>query len=128
MLKLIPMSVMCLAVLGSQQSWAQERDDASVAGEALMSMDGSTEAPTEAATGWHVCDVVRTGAGWGNHYVALTCPSGPFTNTWHIMNDAQKDEMLATALAAATSGNQVQVYIQGASSGYNQILALYLHK
>ena len=99
-------------------------------GHALMSMDGSTaaEAGVAAATGWPVCDVIRTGAGWGNHYVALTCTSGPFTNKWHIMNSTQKDAMLATALSAATSGNKVQVYISAASSGYNVINALYLHK
>ena len=95
-----------------------------------MSMDGtpSGDAGVTAVTGWHVCDVVRTGAGWGNHYVALTCPSGPFTNKWHIMNSTQKDAMLATALSAAASGNKVQVHIAAASSGYNVIGALYLHK
>lgn len=105
---------------------AQENDMSDIA-EGLMAMDGSAEASTEAPTGWHNCDVVRTGAGWGNHYVALTCASGPFTNTWHILSNAQKDAMLATALAAATSGNQVQVYIHG-QTGYNEIRALYLHK
>lgn len=99
-------------------------------GHALMSMDGTSsgDAGVAAATGWHVCSVVRTGAGWGNHYVALTCPSGPFTNKWHIMKSTQKDAMLATALSAATSGNKVQVHIAAASSGYNVINALYLHK
>lgn len=105
---------------------SQENDTSGIA-EGLMALDGSAEAGTEAPTGWHTCDVVRTGAGWGNHYVALTCASGPFTNTWHIMSDAQKDAMLATALAAATSDNQVQVYIHG-QTGYNEIRALYLHK
>ena len=96
---------------------------------ALMSMDGSApDAGVAAATGWHTCAVVRTGAGWGNHYAALTCPAGPFTNRWHILSAAQKDQMLATALAAATSDNRVQVYIQGSSSGYNEIRALYLQK
>lgn len=99
-------------------------------GHALMSMDGTTsgDAGIAAATGWHTCSVIRTGAGWGNHYVALTCPSGPFTNKWHIMKDNQKDAMLATALSAATSNNKVQVHIAAASSGYNVIGALYLHK
>jgi len=99
-------------------------------GHALMSMDGSSAADTgiAAVTGWHTCDVIRTGAGWGNHYVALTCPSGPFTNKWHIMKDNQKDAMLATALSAATSGNKVQVHIASATTGYNVIGALYLRK
>lgn len=98
-------------------------------GEALMALDGTAaDAEIAAATGWHTCDVVRTGAGWGNHYVALTCPSGPFTNKWHIMIDNQKDAMLATALSAAASNNKVQVYIAPASAGYNVIRALYLHK
>lgn len=105
---------------------AQEAGDPGLSA-SLMAADG-TDAGIAAATGWHVCSVVRTGAGWGNHYVALTCPSGPFTNKWHIMSAAQKDQMLATALAAATSNNDVQVYISGPVSGYNEIRAIYLHK
>ena len=99
-------------------------------GHALMSMDGTApkDVSITAVTGWHICDVIRTGAGWGNHFVALTCPSGPFTNKWHILKDNQKDAMLATALSAATSGNKVQVHIAAAASGYNVIGAIYLHK
>ena len=118
---------LCLALFAPQAAWAQENDSASALGEALMSMDGSAENAIEAPTGWHTCAVVRTGAGWGNHYVALTCPSGPFTNKWHIMISNQKDAMLATALAAATSGKKVQVYI-ASGSPYNEIRALYWHK
>ena len=86
------------------------------------------DAVIAAATGWHLCDVKRTGAGWGNHYAALTCPQGPFTNKWHILENSQKEAMLATALTAATSDDRVQVYIAPASSGYNVIRALYLYK
>ncbi len=115
------------AALASGGATAQDID-ASLA-ESLMASDGSVTDGIAAATGWHTCSVVRTGAGWGNHYVALTCPSGPFTNKWHIMRADQKDPMLATALAAATSNNDVQVYIAASSgSGYNEIRALYLHK
>lgn len=118
---------LALAVVSPAPGLAQETDLGLV--EALQSMDGSApDAGIAVATGWHTCTVVRTGAGWGNHYVALTCPSGPFANKWHIMNAGQRDQMLATALSAATSDNKVQVYIQGASSGYNEIRALYLHK
>ena len=114
--------------VGSPAAGLAQETDMGLA-EAIMSTDGSTpEADIAAATGWHNCTVVRTGAGWGSHFVALTCPSGPFTNKWHIMNAAQKDQMLATALSAATSDNEVQVYIQQTSSGYNEIRALYLHK
>lgn len=95
-------------------------------GASLMNLDGSAENATEAPTGWHTCDVVKTGAGWGNHYVALTCPAGPFTNRWHVMIANQKEAMLATALAAATSGKRVQVYIANGSP-YNEIRALYWH-
>lgn len=119
-------SSLCLALIVPEISTAQESDMSGV-GEALMSMDGSAENAPEAATGWHTCDVVRTGAGWGNHYVALSCPNGPFTNKWHKMINNQKDPMLATALSAATSDNKVQVYI-ASSSPYNEIQALYLHK
>ena len=121
-----------------QMAIAQDMDaDASLAADATLGqvMMGIEEQASEsanadiaAATGWHVCDVVRTGAGWGNHYVALTCVSGPFTNKWHIMRANQKDAMLATALSAAVSNNKVQVNIGSVSSGYNEIRALYLHK
>ena len=98
-------------------------------GQILMGMDGSANAGIAAVTGWHTCDVVRTGAGWGNHYVALTCPTGPFSNKWHIMKADQKDAMLATALSAATNNDNVQVYISSLIvSGYYEIQALYLHK
>lgn len=118
---------LCFALLIPQAAWAQENDTASALGEALMSMDGSAENGPEAPTGWHTCAVVRTGAGWGHHYVALTCTTGPFTNKWHRMKANQKDAMLATALAAATSGKKVQVNIASASP-YNEIQALYWHK
>ncbi len=89
--------------------------------------DGLWSAISSAASDWYICDIVRTGAGWGNHYVALTCPTGPFTNRWHIMISNQKDAMLKTALSAATSGTKVQVYI-ASGSPYNEVRALYLHK
>lgn len=120
-------AALCLALLAPGPATSQEAAADSSLGEALMSMDGSAEDATEAPTGWHTCDVIRTGAGWGNHYVALTCSTGPFSNKWHIMIDNQKDAMLATALAAATSGKRVQVYI-ASGSPYNQIRALYWHK
>jgi|GEM_PF-7101591 len=123
----LAISALFFALLVPDAAQAQQENAAAGLGEALMSMDGSPENVVEAATGWHTCDIVRTGAGWGNHYVALTCPNGPFTNRWHTMIANQKDPMLATALAAATSGNKVQVYI-GPGSPYNVIRALYLHK
>jgi hypothetical protein len=123
-------AAMALGLAAGGPAAAQDADaDAQAMAEALMSMDGSgPDAGVAAATGWHTCDVIRTGAGWGNHYAALTCPSGGFTNKWHILNAGQKDAMLATALAAATSEERVQVYIQAMSSGYNEIRALYLRK
>lgn len=120
-------TAVCLALLAPEIATAQDPAADSSLGEALMSMDGSTESDTEAPTGWHTCDVIRTGAGWGNHYAALTCTTGPFSNKWHIMIDNQKDAMLATALAAATSDKPVQVYI-ASGSPYNEIRALYWHK
>ncbi len=99
-------------------------------GQILMGTDGSANAGIAAVTGWHTCGVDRTGAGWGNHYVALTCTTGPFTNKWHIISAAQKDAMLATALSAATSNKKAQVYIGPPPSpgNYNEIRALYFVK
>ena len=124
---LVVASALCFVPLALHAAAAPENDPVAGLGETLMSMDGSAENAPEAPTGWHTCSIVRTGAGWGNHYVALTCPNGPFTNKWHSMIANQKDAMLATALAAATSGNKVQVYI-ASGSPYNEIRALYLHK
>ena len=122
-------AALALPSMGLAQDAGGAPDDGAAAmAEGLMAMDGTAEAGTEAPTGWHDCDVVRSGAGWGNHYVALTCTTGPFTNKWHILSAAQKDAMLATALAAASSDNRVQVYIQGPTSGYNTIGAMYLLK
>ena len=121
-----PLTALALVAAVAGPTAAQETAAPYDVGAMMMATDGS-DAEISAATGWHICSVVRTGAGWGNHYVALTCPSGPFTNTWHIMNNGQKDAMLATALAAATSNSKVQVAI-AAASGYNQINALYIHK
>ena len=116
------------ATVGPSAAFAQNAE--AELGQVLMGMDGmvSADAGIAAVTGWHTCDVVRTGAGWGNHYVALTCSTGPFTNKWHIMKATQKDAMLATALSAATSNNKVQVNIGSVVSGYREIRALYLHK
>ena len=127
--KILTASAIVAASLTGAAAQAQEAD--ATLGEAIMMMDGTAgDAGIDAATGWHTCDVVRTGAGWGNHYVALTCSTGPFTNRWHIMTAAQMDAMLATALAAATADERVQVNIGPAQSGssYNVIRALYLHK
>lgn len=100
-------------------------------GDALMQMDAAaaTDSTIAAATGWHICEITRTGAGWGNHYVALTCNTGPFQNKWHILNGDQKDAMLAAALAAASNNEEVQVNIAPATppSPYNVIRALYYY-
>lgn len=123
-------AVTALILAGAMASggMAVSQDADSSLGEALMALDGSaTDAGIDVATGWHTCDVIRAGAGWGNHYVALTCPNGPFVNKWHILSGAQKDAMLATALAAATSAKRVQVNIGVIPGVYNEIRALYWH-
>ena len=116
-----------LAALCAGTAIAQDAPDmAAGAAQAVMMLDGTApDADAAAVTGWHVCDVTRTGAGWGNHYAALTCPNGPFTDKWHIISAAQKDQMLATALAALASGKQVQVYIGAQTGGYQELLAFY---
>lgn len=97
--------------------------------EIVMASDGSApEAGVQAVTGWHICDVIRAGAGWGNHYAALTCPTGGFSNRWHQMIAGQKDAMLATSLTAASADEKVQVYIHGTGAAYNEIRALYIQK
>jgi len=119
------------AIVLATSGFSTAQDAAPDAGvtDTIMSFDGTADETITAVTGWHICSIVRTGAGWGNHYVALTCPNGPFTNKWHIMRADQKDAMLATALSAATAGKKVQVNIGAVPSGttYRQINALYFH-
>lgn len=118
-----------LALVLATGGFAAAQDAAPDAGAAaaIMSLDGTADESIAAVTGWHICSVVRTGAGWGNHYAALSCPNGPFTNKWHIMRDDQKDAQLATALSAATSGKKVQVHIGNVVNGYRELSALYFH-
>ncbi len=110
---------------------AAAQEDAMPAGfaDVIMTSDGSApDAGVQAVTGWHICDVIRAGAGWGHHYAALTCGSAGFTNKWHRMIAGQEDAMLATSLTAAAADERVQVYIHGTGTTYNEIRALYIRK
>lgn len=95
-------------------------------GEALMlEAEGDTAAETRAPTeGWRTCTVVKTGAGWGNVYLRLTCNG--VSERWFIARGDQKKLMLATGLTAITTSKQVQVYLEHKSTGYHEIRACYL--
>lgn len=95
-------------------------------GEALMrAADGDDAAESRATSEeWRTCNVNRTGAGWGNIYLRLTCNG--VSERWFIARSDQKKEMLATALTAITTGKQVQAYLLHKPSGYHEVRACYV--
>lgn len=107
-------------------STANGGDRETTDGEALMrEADGESATDTRApAEGWRTCNVNRTGAGWGNVYIRLTCNGVP--ENWFIARSDQTKEMLATALTAITTSKQVRVFIEHRPSGYHEIKACYI--
>lgn len=123
----IAMGLLVLAAVQIAGCTSANGDDRQTTdGEALMlEADGDTAAETRApAEGWRTCTVVRTGAGWGNVYLRLTCNG--VSERWFIARGDQKKLMLATGLTAITTSKQVQVYLEHKSSGYHEIKACYL--
>ena len=113
-----------LVVALAAPSVAQDPIQANPLGE-LLQLEGDTES-TEALPGWNTCNVVRTGAGWGNHYAMLACPGE--STQWFQMNAAQKDAMLATALSAISTSKDLRVYAGAKPTGssYHELLAVYI--
>lgn len=61
---------------------------------------------------WHSCEVVRTGpAEDGVVYVMLRDVGGAFPARWFKAEDRIKREMLATALAAMSTGYRVEALL-----------------
>jgi hypothetical protein len=60
----------------------------------------------------YVCQVVQAGvqADPAGVLVLLTDNGGAFTNTWFSVPDAGKNQALAVALAAISTGNTVNVF------------------
>ena len=77
--------------------------------------------------GGFLCTVDRVGpAEDGVVYIWLTDRGGSFSH-WFVVLDAIKREMLATALAAISTGYRVEVFL-ASTDPYGQINHLYLHR
>ena len=79
-----------------------------------------------AAGGWFTCNVVSAGPDEnGNVLVKLTDSGGAFVARWFDAVAVSKREMLATALAAMTSGFKV-IALLVSTDEYSQINRLYI--
>ena len=118
--------LLCTALVIAGCSVANGDDRQTTDGEALMRADEGDTATESRATSeeWRTCNVTRTGAGWGNVYLKLTCNGVP--ETWFIARSDQTKEMLATALTAITTGKQVRAYLAHRPSGYHEVRACYI--
>lgn len=80
--------------------------------------------------GWFMCDVIRAGPDQnGAVNIMLTDKATPpvFAVTWFQALDAVKQQMLAVALAAISTGIQVNVNLVSADAG-STILTFYISK
>ena len=80
--------------------------------------------------GWFMCQVIRAGPDYDGHVnIMLTdsADSQVFAQRWFQALDAVKQEMLAVALAALSTGYQVNVNLVSTDQG-SQCLNLYLAK
>lgn len=63
-----------------------------------------------AAPAWHTCEVVKTGAGWGNVYIRVHETSSAFPDKTCLALASQEKEMLAVALTAKANNRNVQAF------------------
>ena len=76
--------------------------------------------------GWFICNVVGAGPDEnGNVVVRLTDASGAFQDRWFDAVAISKREMLATALAAMTSGFKVNALLVSTDQ-YSPLNRLYI--
>lgn len=86
------------------------------------------EEPAPSAGGWFTCEVGAAGpAEDGTIYVLLKDVGGAFPYQWYYAIVNERKEMLATALAAITSGIKVTVYLVS-KDPYSQINRMYIWK
>ncbi|MBF0530681.1 MAG: hypothetical protein HQK55_15730, partial [Deltaproteobacteria bacterium] len=74
---------------------------------------------------WYVVSIKQVGVGWGDYYINLSDTNNYFTGRWFRLPTANRKEMLAVTLAAASSGMQARVFID-ADTEYSDITAVYV--
>ncbi len=75
---------------------------------------------------WYHCEVTRTGpAEDGVVYVMLRDTGGAFSDRWFKAVDRMKREMLATALAAMSTGRRVDAAVTS-DVQYSELQRLYI--
>jgi hypothetical protein len=75
---------------------------------------------------WYKCQVTKAGpADDGKVYIGLRDLEGTFDDTWFYAVESKEKEMLATALAAITTGLPVSTSLESAEA-YSRINRLYL--
>ena len=86
---------------------------------------------SHAALGWFTCEVHATGmAGPGATFIQLTdlAANPAFSTKWFVGTTEIANQVLATALAAATSDMTVLLYADPDTGGFPVALRLYLKK
>jgi len=77
--------------------------------------------------GWFTCEVVRTGpAEDGTVFIMLRDLGGAFGPGWYPAVDAMKREMLATALAAISTGFHVDVSLSSTDEYAGRVNRMYV--
>jgi hypothetical protein len=86
---------------------------------------------------WHLCSVNLTGPAAGSSetpdpviFINLTDSGGAFTRYWFFAASVAKREMLATALAAISTGYRVSAFVDSPNANntpYTQCHRLYVN-
>lgn len=96
--------------------------------ESVLSAESLKAESNASPGGWFACEVGSAGpADNGNIYILLRDVGGAFPFQWYVAVSNERKEMLATALAAITSGFRASVYLVS-KDAYSQINCLYITK
>ena len=80
--------------------------------ESVLSTESLRAESNASPGGWFTCEVGAAGpAEDGNIYIQLRDVGGAFSLQWYFAVSNERKEMLATALAAITSGFRVAAYL-----------------
>jgi hypothetical protein len=90
-------------------------------------MDTPQKGEAPMAAQFVICQVSQTGPSEnGEVYVNLTEKGGAFQNRWFIATPSKRREILATALAAITTGFNVNVGLDSPAADSSQIHDMYI--
>ena len=94
--------------------------------ESASSVESFRAEPAPSPGGWFTCDVRSAGpAEDGTIYISLKDVGGAFPFQWYYAVSNERREMLATALAAITSGFRLTAHLVS-KDAYSQINRLYI--